>query len=85
MYSIESVWIETILNANKNRLKPKHLQVVSNDEDRGYIPCLVYRNGSDDSFHVVAPDGGIFICKSMIKELLPEREYRNVDEFLEDY
>lgn len=79
--------IERILNINKDRFPSRYLEIIDEDEDRGYIPMLVYRKYEEDNFHVMKPDytGKIPLSSKIVESLLDASEYDDVETLLKDH
>lgn len=54
--------IQDLLTANKNQIaETSYVNLIPENEDRGYVPFLIYKAGSDDTFHIIEPnEDGVF-------------------------
>lgn len=79
--------IENILNLNRNQLASRHIQYVFTDEDKGFIPFIVFRVSNQDEFYINQPDanGDIHIDRETLENLLDLTEYDDINDFLTDH
>ena len=75
--------LEQILNCNITLFPEKYFEVIRRDEDRGFLPCIIYRNGSNDT---IQPDanGTINLDVMVINNLICASEYNDMRELLLD-
>lgn len=45
-----------LLNYNRLIFPEKYFEGIRREKDRGVLACIIYRNGSNDTIHVVQPN-----------------------------
>lgn len=77
--------IERILNLNLEIIPSKYYQIISTDEDRGYISFVLYRDSERCNLYLPDKNDKIKLSSTMIQDIADFFKIDSIDDLLEEY